>query len=930
MSKPLVIVESPAKAKTIAKFLGEDDFTVMASVGHVVDLPSSGLCVDVENDFKLTYEVTKRDVVASLKLALKDASALYLATDEDREGEAIAWHLREQLKPKVQTRRMVFHEITKKAIAEAVEHPRDIDMGLVDAQEARRTLDRLYGYEVSPVLWRKVKTGLSAGRVQSPAIRLIVERERERMAFRSASYWDLSAKHPTEPNFESQIYSLDGQRVAQGRDFDSVGQPTGQVAWLDESKARGLMSRIEGKSFTVTSTEKRPYRSSPKAPFMTSTLQQEGGRKLGMSAQQVMRVAQGLYERGYITYMRTDSTNLSETAVKAARAQVAELFGDTFLPSAPRVYAKKTKNAQEAHEAVRPAGETFRTPDELKAELAPAELRLYDLIWKRTLACQMADAEGETVSLKLGVVSTGNEKVEFSASGRTITFRGYMQAYVESTDERDDKRDDEEAPLPVLKQGDTVPVSAIEALGHTTSPPARFTEASLVKKLEEIGVGRPSTYASILGTLQAKYVWKKGSALIPNWEAFAVVQLMEKHFLDLVDLQFTAEMEEELDKIAGGEREKASYLKEFYYGDRKHQGLKKQVSQNIENIDAAAVNSIPIGDDAAGVPIVVKPGRYGPYLKRGEDTVSVPDALAPDEMTVEKALALLSAPKGDTPVGVHPESGLNVYVKTGRFGPYVQLGEMSDDAKPKTASLFKTMKPEEVTLAQALELLTLPRVLGKAEDGEEITAQNGRYGPYLTKGKDSRNLGVEAEPRLLTITLAEALEIFAQPKQFRGRGQASKPSISKGTDPVSEKEIFLKEGRFGWYVTDGETNATLRRGDTPEDVTNERAVELIAARREYMASPEGQARAAQRGQKQAAKKAMKQVQAQKAKAEKVKKAETTKAAKAESPARVKTAKTKKALSAKKPAAEKSTKPAKASAAKKKAPVKAKKATQRSA
>ncbi|MDP1921743.1 MAG: type I DNA topoisomerase [Myxococcales bacterium] len=924
MSKPLVIVESPAKAKTIAKFLGEDAFTVMASVGHVVDLPSSGLCVDVENDFKLTYEVTKKDVIASLKLALKDSSELYLATDEDREGEAIAWHLKEQLKPKVPTRRMVFHEITKTAIAEAVANPRDIDMGLVDAQEARRTLDRLYGYEVSPVLWRKVKTGLSAGRVQSPSIRLIVERERERMAFRSASYWDLAAKHPTDPSFDSQVYSLDGQRVAQGRDFDSVGKPTGTVAWLDEAKARGLMSRIEGKSFTVSSTEKRPYRSSPKAPFMTSTLQQEGGRKLGMSAQQVMRVAQGLYERGYITYMRTDSTNLSETAVKAARAQVAELFGDKFLPSAPRVYAKKTKNAQEAHEAVRPAGEAFRTPEELKAELAPAELRLYDLIWKRTLACQMSDAEGETVSLKLGVTSTANEKIEFSASGRTITFRGYMQAYVESTDERDDKRDDEEAPLPILKEGDTVPVSALEALGHTTSPPARFTEASLVKKLEEIGVGRPSTYASILGTLQAKYVWKKGSALIPNWEAFAVVQLMEKHFLDLVDLEFTKEMEEELDKIAGGEREKTSYLKEFYYGDKKHQGLKKQVSQNIENIDAAAVNSIPIGDDPAGVPIVVKPGRYGPYLKRGEDTVSVPDALAPDEMTVEKALALLSAPKGDTPVGIDPVSNLNVYVKTGRFGPYVQLGEVSDDSKPKTASLFKTMKPEEVTLAQALELLQLPRVLGTADDGEEITAQNGRYGPYLTKGKDSRNLGVEAEPRLLTITMAEALEIFAQPKQFRGRGQASKPSISKGIDPVSTKEIFLKEGRFGWYVTDGETNATLRRGDTPEDVTNERAVELIAARREYMASPEGQARAAQRGQKQAAKKALKQVKAQKAKAEK--------AAKTDAPVKAKAPKAAKAAKAppekKKAVAEKAAKPAKKTAPKKKKP-EAKKASRKS-
>ncbi len=922
-SKPLVVVESPAKAKTIGQFLGKD-YTVMASVGHVVDLPSSGLCVDVENDFKLTYEVTKRDVIASLKAALKDSSELYLATDEDREGEAIAWHLKEQLKPKVPTRRMVFHEITRKAIEEAVSHPREIDMGLVDAQEARRTLDRLYGYEVSPVLWRKVKTGLSAGRVQSPSIRLIVERERERMKFRSVSYWDLSAKHPTEPNFESHIYSLQGQRVAQGRDFDSDGKAAANVVWLDEAKARGVMERITGKSFTVNSTEKRPYHSSPKAPFQTSTLQQEGGRKLGMSAQQVMRVAQGLYERGYITYMRTDSTNLSETAVKAAREQVKERFGDKFLPQAPRVYAKKTKNAQEAHEAIRPAGESFRHMDELKDELAPAELRLYELIWKHTVACQMADAEGETVSLKLGVTSTSGEQVEFSASGRTITFRGYMQAYVESTD--DEKRDDEEAPLPILKEGDTVPVEAIEALGHTTSPPARYTEASLVKKLEELGVGRPSTYASILGTLQAKYVWKKGSALVPNWEAFAVVQLMEKHFLDLVDLQFTAEMEEELDKIAGGEREKVSYLKEFYFGDKKHQGLSKQVKQNIEKIDAAEVNSIPIGPDTNGELIVVKPGKYGPYLKRGEDTASVPDALAPDEMTVEKAMELLSAPKGDVPVGIDPATGLNVYVKNGRFGPYVQLGEVTDDSKPKTASLFKTMKVEQVSLAQALELLTLPRTLGVAEDGEAITAQNGRYGPYLTKGKDSRNLGVEAEPRLLTITLEEALEIFKQPKQFRGRGQA-KPGIAKGTDPVSGKEITLKEGRFGWYVTDGETNATLRRGDTPEEVSNERAAELLQARREYMASPEGQARAAQRGQKAAAKKAAKTVKAQKAKAEK--------AAKDEKKAEPKTAKKKAApAAAPKKKAEKAEKTEKAAPEKKKPaakkPVKAdKKATRKS-
>ncbi|MEW5739873.1 MAG: type I DNA topoisomerase [Myxococcota bacterium] len=858
--KPLVIVESPAKAKTIGQFLGAN-FTVKASVGHVVDLPSSGLCVDVENDFKLTYEVTKKDVIRDLKEALKNASELYLATDEDREGEAIAWHLKEQLKPKVPVRRMVFHEITKKAIQEAVEHSRSIDMGLVDAQEARRTLDRLYGYEVSPVLWRKVKSGLSAGRVQSPSIRLIVQRERERMAFRSVTYWDLSAQHPTTPAFRSTIYSVGGQRVASGKDFDAQGKlETPNTVWIDEARAQALTAGLEGATFTVKSLEKRPYRSSPKPPFMTSTLQQEGGRKLNMSAQQVMRVAQGLYERGYITYMRTDSTTLSETALSAARAQVTELFGERFLPAEPRQYTRKVKNAQEAHEAIRPAGEAFRTPKELEGELGPAEMKLYELIWKRTLASQMSDAEGESVTLKLGAATKDGEAVEFSASGRTITFPGYLRAYVESSDDPEASRDDQESPLPILKEGDVVPVEAIEPVGHTTSPPARYTEASLVKKLEELGIGRPSTYASIMGTLQAKYVWKKGQALIPNWEAFAVVNLMEKHFVDLVDLEFTKELEEDLDQIANAEREKVEFLKEFYFGDKKarHLGLKKQVTQNIEKIDAAEINSIPIGKDPNGVDIVVKPGRYGPYLKRGEDTVSVPDSLPPDELTVEKALALLAAPKGDTPIGVDPASGLNVYVKQGRFGPYVQLGEVTDESKPKTASLFRHMKPEQVTLETALQLLSLPRVVGVAEDGETITAQNGRYGPYLTKGKESRNLGVENEQKLLTITLAEAVEIFKQPKQFRGRGQA-KPATVVGKDSATGKDILLKEGRFGWYVTDGETNASLRKGDEPSDLTADRASELLAQRREYLASPEGQAKAAARGAKKAAKKAAKKV-----------------------------------------------------------------------
>jgi DNA topoisomerase-1 len=863
--KPLVIVESPAKAKTIGQFLG-DDFKVMASVGHVVDLPSTGLCVDVENDFKLTYEVTKKDVIRDLKEALKGASELYLATDEDREGEAIAWHLREQLKPKVPVKRMVFHEITKKAIQHAVDDSRDIDMGLVDAQETRRALDRLYGYEVSPVLWRKVKGGLSAGRVQSPAIRLIVERERERMRFRSVTYWDVTAKHPTAPAFESTLWTVDGQRVATGKDFDEAGQlSTVGAAWVDEAKAKAIAQGLEGKNFTVKSVETRPYRSSPKAPFMTSTLQQEGGRKLGMSAQQVMRTAQGLYERGFITYMRTDSTNLSETAVTAARAQVKELFGEQFLPAAPRTYTRKVKNAQEAHEAIRPAGEAFRTPQDVAGELAPAELRLYELIWKRTLACQMTDAEGESLSLKLAATTATGTQVEFSASGRTITFPGYLRAYVEGSDDPEASQDDQESPLPKLAQGDTVPVGALEAKGHTTSPPARYTEASLVKKLEELGIGRPSTYASIIGTLQAKYVWKKGQALIPNWEAFAVVRLMEQHFQDLIDLEFTAEMNDGLDQIAAGEREKVPYLKAFYFGEKKHKGLKRQVTENIAEIDAAAINSILIGKDPAGVEIVVKPGRYGPYLKRGEDTVSVPDSIAPDELTVEKALAMLSAPKGDTPIGSDPATGKPVYVKQGRFGPYVQLGEIVDgEEKPKTASLFKTMKPESVTLEQALELLTLPRVLGVAEDGEEITAQNGRYGPYLTKGKESRNLGPENEAKLLTITLEEAVEIFKQPKQFRGRGQA-KPAHVVGKDPQSGKDLLLKEGRFGWYVTDGETNASLRKGDEPSELTVDRALELMAQRREYLASPEGQAKAASRGAKKAAKvKAPKKAKAAKA------------------------------------------------------------------
>jgi DNA topoisomerase I len=847
----LVIVESPAKAKTIEKYLGSG-YRVMASIGHVVDLPSSGLSIDVENGFEPTYVVTKPQVIRDLKDALKAADRLFLATDEDREGEAIAWHLREQLRPKVPVQRMVFHEITKKAITEAVEQSRDIDQGLVDAQEARRTLDRLYGYEVSPVLWRKVAPKLSAGRVQSPAVRLVVERERERMRFRSATYWDLTAKHPTTPAFESTLTALDGRRIATGKDFDENGRLTSDARLLDEAAARKLAAGLADRPFTVRSLERKPYRSSPRPPFITSTLQQEGGRKLRLSAQQVMRVAQGLYERGYITYMRTDSTTLSETAVAAARAQITSLFGAKFLPAQPRSYTKKAKNAQEAHEAIRPAGDTFRTPEELQGELKGADLQLYELIWKRTIACQMADAEGESVSVKLDASTAAGERCELSASGRTITFPGFLRAYVEGTDDPQAALDDQETPLPPLAQGATVPVESVDPNGHATTPPARFTEASLVKKLEELGIGRPSTYASIMTALQARYVWKKGQALVPEWVSFVVVNLMEKHFDELVDYAFTAEMEDDLDRIAGGDGHKVDFLKQFYFGQGKHPGLKGLVS-NLEAIDAAGLNAIPIGKDPGASEVVVRVGRYGPYLKRGEDTAPVPERLAPDELTEQKALEILSAPKGGRVLGNDPATGLPVFAKSGRFGPYVQLGEATDGGeKPKTQSLLRTMTPETVTLEDALKLLALPRKLGTSPEGEEVLACYGKFGPYLKKGEETRNLGADNDAIVLSIGLDQALDIFKQPKQFRGRGAPKPPLASFGEDPVSGGKIVCKEGRFGPYVTDGETSASLRKGDDPADLTEARAIELLAERREYLASPEGQQRAAARAAKKGA------------------------------------------------------------------------------
>jgi len=858
MPTSLVIVESPTKARSIGRFLG-DDFVVEASIGSIRDLDPKGLAVDIDDDFKPSYVVPpgKKDVVKRLRAALKDADLLYLATDEDREGEAIAWHLTEVLKPRVPMRRMVFHEITRSAIEQAVQESRDIDHGLVNAQEARRIVDRLYGYPVSEVLWRKVSSGLSAGRVQSPAVRLIVERERERMAFVAAGYWSVQALFPTDPNFTATLLRLGQARVATGKDFDSRGRlERADAVALDEAGAHALVEAARPATFTVSSVDEKPYRSSPKPPFITSTLQQEGGRKLSMSAREVMRTAQGLYERGYITYMRTDSTTLSAEAIAAARTQVSELYGQNFLPDAPRTYSKKVKNAQEAHEAIRPSGDRWRTPDQLGSELRGADLRLYELIWKRTLASQMADARGMTVSVRIeapvavaplqgtalaeapavGLDGNGTLTTEWSASGRTITFPGYLRVYVEGSDDPEADLDDRERVLPTVAQGERLPGPGVEPNGHTTQPPARFTEASLVRRLEELGIGRPSTYASIMQTIQDRgYVWRKGQALVPSWTAFAVINLLEGHFSAEVDYSFTAQMEDDLDQIAVGSRERSPFLRAFWFGDEPASvGLTKLIELAKEHADPAAVNAIPLGKDAEGHEVVVRNGRYGPYVKRGDDTASVPQDLAPDELSIAKALELLAAPKGDTPIGQSPD-GLPVYVKTGRFGPYVQLGDadtLPEGEKPKMSSLFKTMTPNDVTVEDALRLLSLPRIVGNdPESGEPIEALNGRFGPYLRKGSDSRSLGTEDE--LFTVDLDAALRLFAEPKR-RGRAAAAPPLREMGNDPVSGKPMVVKNGRYGPYVTDGETNASLRErdGDTVEELTDERAAELLQARRD--------------------------------------------------------------------------------------------------
>jgi DNA topoisomerase-1 len=858
----LVIVESPTKATKIASFLG-DGYIVESSRGHVRDLPTGAsevpakykgekwarTGVDVDNGFEALYVVNpdKRATLRSLKDALSGADELLLATDGDREGEAIAWHLLQELKPKVPARRMVFHEITQTAIAEAVANPRDLDSDLVDAQETRRILDRLYGYEVSPVLWKKVMPRLSAGRVQSVATRLVVDRERERMAFRAASFWDLDAvldagEKAEPPLFPARLTRVGERRVAQGRDFDSRGRLVSKGAepllHLDQAQAEDLAAALRTAGYAVRSVESKPYTRRPYAPFRTTTMQQEAGRKLGFTAQRAMSVAQDLYEAGFITYMRTDSVTLSDTAITAARNQVRQLFGADYLPDRPRVYTSKVKNAQEAHEAIRPAGETFLTPAQTR--LTGDQFRLYELIWMRTIASQMKDAEGRSITVTIDATPERGAACTFVASGRTITFHGFLKAYVESFDDADQTADDAQTRLPNLVEGQTLRPESVTASGHETRPPARYTEPSLVAKLEELEIGRPSTYASIIRTITSRdYVFKRGSALVPTWLAFAVTRLLEEHFPKLVDYAFTAEMEEVLDQIAGGSAERIAVLTDFYFGapdsngagDR--EGLQRLVSE-LGEIDARKLSTFGVGDleSTADNPIVVRVGRYGTYVEDEQGRrANVAEDLPPDELTVELAKELLAKPMGEErELGVDPETGRMIVARNGRYGPYVTevLDDADGKAKPRTGSLFASMDLETVSLEDALRLMSLPRVVGIDGDGVEITAQNGRYGPYLKKGTDSRSL--ESEDQIFSVTLDQAQAIYAQPKQ-RGRAAAKPPLAELGPDPVSGRPMVIKDGRFGAYVTDGETNATLRRGDDIETITAERAAELLAEKR---------------------------------------------------------------------------------------------------
>ena len=928
--KTLVIVESATKAKKIQKYLG-DDFIVEASVGHIRDLPGRAadipakykkeawakLGVNPEDGFTPIYVVSadKKKKVTDLKSKLKQADKLLLATDPDREGEAIAWHLLETLKPKVPVERMVFNEITESAIREAAENTRDLDMALVDAQETRRILDRLYGYEVSPVLWKKVMPRLSAGRVQSVATRVIVERERERMAFIPAEYWDLvaslvpqDASKQTPTEFDAKLVALDGKRIAQGRDFDDRGRLKGEAVIVDKQKAHSLADALGTAPMHVTAVEEKPYSRKPYAPFMTSTLQQEAGRKLHFTSARTMRIAQRLYENGHITYMRTDSTSLSKQGLDAARSAARELYGADYVTDAPRTYDRKVKNSQEAHEAIRPAGERFATPGQLAGSLDAEEFKLYELIWARTVASQMQDARGTSMKVTVAGDASG-EACEFAATGRTVTFPGWLRAYSD--------RQANETRLPQLAKGDELATQKVTADGHSTNPPARYTEASLVKKMEELGIGRPSTYASIIKTIQDRgYVFVRGNALVPSWVAFSVVGLLENNFDALVDYDFTSSMEDELDEIAHGNQDRTKWLSGFYFGDAdaresmaqalaRRGGLKHMIENNLEAIDARAANSLKLFDDASGRPVVVRVGRYGPYIERvigekdGEpeyQRANLPESATPDEITLEMAEKLFATPQSGRELGVNPANGRTVVAKEGRFGPYVtelvrdderataearaeeviaaeraeedaqraeegkraknwetktaaaqkekRMAQLVDEQlKPATASLFSTMEPSSVTFDEAMQLLSLPREVGEdPSDGEMITAQNGRYGPYLKKGSDSRSLA--SEDQIFSITLDEARRIYAEPKR-RGRAAAKPPLKMLGDNDVSGKPMTVKDGRFGPYVTDGETNASLQRGDTPETMTDQRANELLSARR---------AREAEGGGKKATKK----------------------------------------------------------------------------
>ncbi len=876
-----MIVESPAKARKIGGYLG-DDYIVEASIGHIRDLPQraadipkefkkfpwSREGVDIENDFAPLYVINrdKKSKVDELKELLKESDELILATDEDREGEAIAWHLMEILRPKVPVKRMVFNEITKEAIIKAIHETRDIDQKLVDAQETRRVLDRLYGYRLSPVLWKKVMPRISAGRVQSVATRLIVERERERMAFITSAWWDLTAK--TELNFNARLISVEGKRLATTNDFDSSGnlkeKSVSNILLLDEQRARQLADSLKDVKLTVKSIEESPRTERPKPPFTTSTMQQDAGSRLGWGAQLTMRIAQSLYEGGYITYMRTDSVNLSERAISAARAAATSLYGNDHIPQSPRFYEGKTKNAQEAHEAIRPAGDIFKTPGELAPELNRDQLALYDLIWKRTVASQMSDAKKMQARVDFDVKTKNGESAIFRANGSVVTFPGFLAAYEEIIDDKNGDEESTDRRLPAMIEGQLVEVTEYSCEGHETKPPARFTEPSLVKKLEELGIGRPSTFASIIQTIQDRgYVVKRGRALVPTFLAFSVTGLLEQHFSKLVDYEFTASMEEDLDRIANGEEERVSWLTRFFYGHDDQPGL-QDLAADLGAIDAQQINTMKMGED-----IEIRVGRYGAYLQEGQGDdrkfANIPEGLAPDELTLAKAIELLAAPSGERELGVDPKTGLQVIAKSGRFGPYItevfpevvieegkKPRKKKDAPTPKTASLLSTMTLDTITIDDALQLLSLPRTLGlDSETGEEITVQNGRYGPYLKRGADSRTL--TSEEQLFSIDLDQAVEIYKQPK-VRRRGVAKPPLKELGLDPATSKPIIIKDGRFGMYVTDGETNATLRRGDTVEAMTIERALELLAGRRAWESANEAEGRPSKKKKKAPAKK----------------------------------------------------------------------------